>query len=114
MKSPPFVERAGSSELSNAASPTPKPAATATDFRRVEKNMLKGFFDLVLPSGLILCGCFLHFRERWCVGFPARPYNDKDGKETWAKIVDFNSKDARERFQEIALNAALEAYEASE
>src|SRR5262245_44539223 len=59
MKSPPFVERAGSSELSNAASPTPKPAATATNFRRFEKNTLKGFFDLELPSGLVLYDCSL-------------------------------------------------------
>jgi hypothetical protein len=69
----------------------------------------------VLPSGLILCGCTLHLSAgKWWVGFPARPYNDKDGRETWAGIVDFSSKDARDRFQEIALNAALEAYEASE
>jgi hypothetical protein len=114
MKSPPFVERAGSSEHSNAASPTPKPAATATNFRRFEKNTLKALFDLKLPSGLVLCGCTLHYRERWWVGFAGRPYKDQDGNETWAKVIDFSSKDSRDRFQKVALAAALTAYGGSQ
>jgi len=114
MKSPPFAGTAGSSEFSSAFSPTPKPVATATNFRRFEKNTLKGFFDLELPSGLVLCGCSLHFRERLWVGFPGRPYKYQDGNETWAKIVDFSSKEARDRFQDLALAAALSAYERSQ
>ena len=90
------------------------PAATATNFRRFEKNTLKALFDLELPGGLVLCGCTLHFRERWWVGFPGRPYKDQDGNETWAKIVDFSSKDSRDRFQTMALAAALTAYEGSQ
>ena len=111
MKSPPFVEGAGSSELSNAASPTPKPVATATNFRRFEKNTPKALFDLNLPSGLNLCGYSLHYRERWWVGFPGRPYKDQDGNETWAKVIDFVDKDSRDRFQTMALAAALAANE---
>src|SRR5262249_9018614 len=111
MKSPPFVEGAGSSEFSSAFPPTPKPAATATNFRRLEKNTLKALFDLELPSGLVLCGCSLHFRERWWVGFPARPYKDQDGNEIWAKVIDFVDKESGDRFQKMALVAALAAYE---
>src|SRR5262245_60487786 len=114
MKSPPFAERAGSSELSNTASSTPKPAATATNFRRFEKSTLKAFFDLELASGLVLCGCTLRYRERWWVGFPGRPYKDQDRNETWAKVVDSSSKTARDRFQQIAVDAALAAYEAGQ
>jgi hypothetical protein len=63
------------------------PAATATNFRRVEKNTLKGFFDLEPPSGLILRRCSLHFRDRWWVGFPGRPYKYQAGGETWAAAI---------------------------
>jgi hypothetical protein len=84
----------------------------AANLRRVEKNTLKAFFDLELPPGLILRDCTLHFREHWWVGFPARPYQDQNGKGSWARIVDFSSKVARDQFQEMVLEAALSAYEA--
>jgi hypothetical protein len=115
VKNPPLMQRTGSSDhLSNARLLAPEPAAKATNLRKFEKNTLRAFFDLTLASGLVLCGCTLHFREHWWVGFPARPYKDQAGNETWAKFVDFASKSARDRFQDIATEAALSAYEAGQ
>jgi hypothetical protein len=78
-------------------------------FRAFEKNTLRGFLSLELPSGMILHGCTLHEKNgsRW-VGVPAKEY-EKDGTKTWAPLVEFTSKEAREKFQACAL-AAFDAY----
>ncbi len=85
--------------------------AAARNARRHEKNTLKEFFDLALPSGMIVKGCSLHTKGRraW-VGLPGRPYVDSAGVETWANIIDFRDRTARDRFQKIALEAAREAF----
>jgi hypothetical protein len=85
--------------------------AAALNARRHEKNTLKGFFDLVLPSGMIVKGCTLHVagRRAW-VGLPGRPYTDASGAETWANIIEFRGRTAKERFQKIALDAAAEVF----
>jgi hypothetical protein len=78
--------------------------------RRVEKNSLRGFFDLKLASGLVLRGCSLHLSHgrRW-VGMPATSYTNRDGAQAWNAVVDFANWQSRKRFQEVAL-AALVAY----
>jgi hypothetical protein len=89
---------------------TPQRAA-ALNARRHEKNTLKGFFDLVLPSGMIVKGCTLHVTGlRAWVGLPGRPYTDASGAETWANIIDFRDRTTKERFQKIALDAAAEVF----
>jgi hypothetical protein len=81
------------------------------NLKKYEKNTLRAFFDLQLPSGLILRGCTLHFsHEIWWVGLPAKPYTDAAGKEGWAAIVDFRDKTTKDKFQQIAVSAALESY----
>jgi hypothetical protein len=73
------------------------------------KNSLVGFLSLELPSGMILHGCTVHQKDgsQW-VGLPAKQY-EKGSERTWAPLVEFDSKDAREKFQSAAL-AALDAY----
>jgi hypothetical protein len=58
---------------------------------------------------MILHGCTVHEKNssRW-IGLPAKQY-EKDGSKTWAPLVEFASKEARERFQASAL-AAFDAY----
>jgi hypothetical protein len=79
------------------------------EWKPFEKNTLRGFLSLELPSGIILHGCTLHEKNgsRW-VGLPAKQY-EKDGTKTWAPLVEFTSKEAREKFQGCAL-AAFDAY----
>jgi hypothetical protein len=85
--------------------------AAALNARRHEKNTLKGFFDLVLPSGMIVKGCTLHVAgHRAWIGLPGRPYTDASGAETWANIIDFRDRMAKERFHKIALDAAAEVF----
>jgi hypothetical protein len=64
------------------------------------------------PSGLVLRGSSLHEKgNRFWVGFPGRPDTAPDGTQSWANIIDCSGKDRREKFQQMALAAALQAYE---
>jgi hypothetical protein len=82
------------------------------NFKPFEKNTLRGFFDVELPSGMILCGCTLHEREgrRW-IGLPAKPYTKEDGSQSWVKIVDFVDRDKAKQFQESVLPAVPAVFE---
>lgn len=86
-------------------------AATAVNFKPLEKNTLRAIFDLVLASGLILRGCSLHEKNgRLWVGMPGCSYLAVDGTQSWANVVDFCDSQHRDRFQEMALAAALAVY----
>jgi hypothetical protein len=73
-----------------------------------EKNTLRAFFDVELPSGMVLCGCTLHEKEgrRW-IGLPAKPYTKDDGSQSWVKIVDFAGRDKAAQFRDLVLPAVL-------
>jgi hypothetical protein len=90
----------------------PGPQARILGFKPVEKNTLRGLFDIEPASGLILRGCCLHHNNGcWWVGLPAKPYAANDGEQNWAAIVDFRDKRTATRFQELATAAAVAAYE---
>jgi hypothetical protein len=81
-------------------------------FKLVEKNTLRGFFDLELPSGMILSGCMVHTKnDQWWVGLPSKPYTAADGTQSWSKIVDFRDGKTRDRFQDEVAPLARIAYE---
>jgi hypothetical protein len=89
-------------------------ATAAAPFRVIEwkefrKNTLEGFLSLQLPSGLILHNCSLHRKgdSRW-VGLPARAYEKSDGGKNWEPLVEFTSKESRDRFQAAAITAVDE------
>ena len=88
---------------------TARTGFTVHEFRPYAKNTLVGFIALELPSGLIIRDITLHERgdARW-VSMPAKQY-EKDGERTWAPLVEFASKEVREKFQSSAL-AAFDAY----
>jgi hypothetical protein len=89
---------------------------TASDWRAVVKNSLRGFVVLELsPSGLILRDCALHERDgaRW-VSLPSKAQIDAEGRQRkdsntgkplWSPVVEIRGKDQRERFQTAALIA---------
>ena len=89
---------------------------TATDWRPVTKNTLRGFLTLKLaPSGLVLKDCSLHEKgdKRW-IGLPSKPQLDSDGRQRkdaatgkplYTPSVEIVGKAERERFQEAALAA---------
>jgi len=77
------------------------------NFKKHEKNTLKGFFDVKLPNiGLEIRGCCLHERDgdRW-IQLPSKSYEKEDGSRAWTYILDFYAKDNRESFQREVLNA---------
>jgi hypothetical protein len=76
-------------------------------FRKYEKNSLKGFVTLQLPTvGLEIRDCTVHEAngKRW-VGLPAKPYQDKDGSTKYSYIVSFPDKKIYGAFQDQALQA---------
>lgn len=88
------------------------PAPIIRNFKPFEKNTLKGFFDVRLASGMILCGCTLHEKNnRFWIGLPAKPYTTDSGSQSWVKLIDFEDKKTHERFQEIMTPLAVAAYE---
>lgn len=85
--------------------------ASALNPRPHVKNTLRGFFDLALPSGMVLRGCTLLVKgDHTWVGLPGRRYVDADGVETWANVIDFSDRVAKDQFQRIALQAAQEVF----
>lgn len=72
------------------------------DFKKFEKNTLKGFFSLNI-SGMIVEGFSYHEKngKRW-VGFPAREKTDDNGDTQWFPIVKFLDPDRQAKFQSWA------------
>jgi hypothetical protein len=84
------------------------------NFRAFEKNTLRGFFDLQLPSGIILRGCTFHVKgERRWIGFPAKPVTKPDGTQSWVNIVDFVDNKTKYLLQDMALPPVLAALAAA-
>jgi hypothetical protein len=72
---------------------------------------LRGFFDLEFAdTGLILRGCSIHSRDgkSW-LGWPARPYTNEDGSQSWANIVDFRDNKDKYLLQDEVLPLVLAA-----
>ncbi len=75
------------------------------------KNTLKAFVTLkITPPGLVVNDICLHEKggRRW-LSFPAKPYQDKEGKQQWWPIVEIEDKAVLRRFQAAGL-AAIDRY----
>jgi hypothetical protein len=86
----------------------------ATDWRPHPAGTLRGFFSLLLASGIRINDLALHERdgERW-VSLPAKPQLDGEGrvrvdlggKRQYQPVVEIPSSEVRARFREQALDA---------
>jgi hypothetical protein len=88
----------------------------ASNWHPLERGTLRGFFDLLEPSGQKLHECSLHVSgdSRW-VGLPSKPVIDKEGrhrddpakpgKKAYVATVSIPDKTRREVFQRQALRA---------
>jgi hypothetical protein len=86
----------------------------ASGWRSVLSGSLQGFFDLQLPSGLVLNGCMLHERDgnRW-VGLPGKAQiedgrqrlDPKTGRPAYTPVVEIPDRAVRDKFTEQALAA---------
>ena len=87
------------------------PQPIARNCRRFEKNTLRAFFDIELPSGMIIRGATLQFSHgKYWVGLPARPFENSEGVKGWVPIIDFRDRETKARFQTAAIAAATEAF----
>jgi hypothetical protein len=80
----------------------------AVNFRKHVKNTHQGFFDLELPSGLMLKDCSLHEKDgkRW-IGLPGKAQIDSEsrhatdpntGKKLYISVVEIRNRERREVF----------------
>jgi hypothetical protein len=85
-----------------------------SDWKSLERNTLRGFCTVNLPSGLTLHEVAVHTREgHWWVMPAAKPMLSKDGtalrddagKIRYSPIVSFESRAARDRFNAVVLVA---------
>lgn len=77
-----------------------------SEWRPHIKNTLRGFFTVTLPSKMVLHGCSLHEKNdsRW-IGLPAQKFAKEDGTASYTPMVDFATKEARDRFNAAAVRA---------
>ena len=83
-------------------------------FTAVRKNSLRGYTNVVLPTGMTLCGVAVYVSgdEAW-VAPPSRPMlspqgaamRDGSGKIRYAHIITFASRETRDRFSENVVAA---------
>jgi hypothetical protein len=81
-------------------------------FKAFEKNTLRGFIEVELPSGMIVKEISWHQRDdREWLGLPARQFEKEDGSKSWANQVDFATKELYWKFVDAVLNALREYLE---
>jgi hypothetical protein len=98
------------------------PAATIRSWRpfRNPAGTILGFLSIELPSGLIINDAKLMIGpagKHW-IALPAikqtgkdgEPRLDDNGKQLWSPIVEIASRDARDRFNELILEALRRQY----
>tara|TARA_Y100000310_G_scaffold327402_1_gene393720 strand:+ start:3687 stop:3989 length:303 start_codon:yes stop_codon:yes gene_type:complete len=74
---------------------------------RYQKNTLQGFAEFLIEDiGLLIRDCTLHesHDKRW-IGYPAKPWTNTSGEESWMNIIRFPTETDNAEFQEAALNA---------
>jgi hypothetical protein len=83
---------------------------TVSNAKRLRKNSLLGFFDLEMPSGLIVRGAMLFEKNgrRW-VGFPSKEWTKPDGGKGYSPLLEFASRDISDKFQAAVLPLAERA-----
>src|ERR1035437_3858056 len=97
------------SNITSMPAPRAARGAVASDWKPYERNTLRGFFDLELPSGLIIHGCTLHVKgdSKW-VGLPAQKVVRAGGEVGYVAILEFTSRATADKFRGLACAALVE------
>src|SRR3954471_835567 len=84
-------------------------------FRALKKNTLRGFADVLLPSGMRLHDVAIHYRNGNAWAQPtSKPVLDRDGKQItdpgtgklrWTPIVSFTDRATSDKFSAVVLEA---------
>jgi len=72
----------------------------AVNFKKFEKGVLKGFFDVELDNGMVLKGMSWMESDagNW-VNFPSKPFTDKEGNTKYQNQVVIPDKSKYDMFQ---------------
>jgi hypothetical protein len=83
---------------------------TITNPKVIRKNALIGFFDLEMPSGLIVRGVMLLEKngKRW-INFPSKEFAKQDGSRGFSPLLEFSTREISDRFQGAVLPLAERA-----
>ena len=83
---------------------------TVTNSKQMRKGTLLGFFDLEMPSGLIVRGAMLFEKngKRW-VGFPSKESVKSDGTKGYMPLLEFADRSIADKFQVQVLPVAEKA-----
>ena len=78
----------------------------AEDWKPYESGTLRGFFTLLLDSGIKIFGMGYHRKEdRSWVAFPSRQYTDEDGGAKYTPILKIEDDAKWKKFQALAKQA---------
>lgn len=70
------------------------------DFKPIRRNTLRGFFTLVLASGMEIRDCTFHEMNDKCwFGFPGIPFKADDGSTKYKNIIYIQDKAKLEQLQ---------------
>ena len=80
---------------------------TISNAKQMRKGTLLGFFDLEMPSGLIVRGAMLFEKngKRW-VGFPSKEWTKQDGTKGYSPLLEFADRSIADKFQAQVLPVA--------
>jgi hypothetical protein len=84
------------------------------DFRKVERNTLRGFARVRTPSGIVFHDVAIHQQGEAAWASPAskpllnrdgQQMKDASGKAQWVPLVTFTSRELRDRFSAATIDA---------
>jgi hypothetical protein len=78
----------------------------------MRKGTLIGFFDLEMPSGLIVRGVMLFEKNdrRWC-SFPSKEFTKQDGSKGYSPLLEWTSKEVGYEWQDEVTPLANRAFD---
>jgi hypothetical protein len=77
-----------------------------SNWKSFEKNALRGFFDVTLPSGMVLrrCSLFEKGEARW-IGLPSTKFVKRDGTAEYTPCVEFVDRETASKFRDHVIAA---------
>lgn len=82
-----------------------------TNAKSMRKGTLIGFFDLEMPSGLIVRGVMLFEKNerRWC-NLPSKEFTKQDGGKGYSPLLEWASKEVDYAFRDEVTPLAEKAF----
>ena len=85
-------------------------AITVSNWKPLNRNGLRGFLTLTLPSRLVINNCqLIEVRGRQRVGLPSRRFLTAKQTVQYEPIIEFSTRKARRNFERAVLTA-VEAF----